>query len=256
MLQLKAITVEYDCSNRHIYELDAHLERFLISASKAKISSPFSQSALHSIIVQLTAASQCKKGTIRYWLSAGPGDFTLSPSRCPTSAFYAIVINEDFSQCREGVKAITSTVPMKSPFFATVKSVNYLPNVLSQMEAEEKGAYASIWVDDQGYIAEGPNMNVAVITHDKELILPLFDKILSGCTAKRILELAPKLVEQGCLKSVKTENLSVEEAKRAAEMMFIGSTLPVLPIIMWDDQPIGNGSNHILKIFYYNLILA
>ncbi|THF95050.1 hypothetical protein TEA_029651 [Camellia sinensis var. sinensis] len=226
---------------QHLYELDVHLDRFLRSASNAKIPSPFPRSTLRTILIQLAATSQCRKGTLRYWLTAGPGDFLLTPGGCPTPAFYAIAIKEDFLQCKEGVKVITSNIPMKQPQFATMKNVNYLPNVLSKMEAEEKGTFASIWVDDEGFIAEGPNMNVAFITHDKELILPLFDKILGGCTALRLLELATKLVEQGRLKSVKTGNLTVGEAKSAAEMMYVGSTLPILPIIMWDDNPIGDG---------------
>lgn len=82
---------------------------------------------------------------------------------------------------------------------------------------------------------------MAFITLEKELILPPFDKILSSCTAKRLLKLAPKFVEQGNLKSVKVANLTVEEAKGAAEMMFVGSALPVLPIVEWDDKLIGDG---------------
>lgn len=225
-----------------LYELDVHLARFLRSASKAKIASPFPQSTLRSILIQLTAASQCKKGHVRFWLSAGPGDFLLSPAGCPSSAFYAVVVDDPFSQCKEGVKVVTSTVPMKPPLFATMKNVNYLPNVFAKMEAEEKGASASIWVDDEGYIAEGPNMNVAFITHEKELILPLFDKILTGCTAQRLLQLAPKLVEQGQLKSIRMDNLTVDQAKGAAEMMYVGSNLPILPIIVWDEEPIGDGN--------------
>ncbi|KAJ8755081.1 hypothetical protein K2173_016725 [Erythroxylum novogranatense] len=225
----------------YLYELDVHIDRFLRSASKAKLSSPFPPSTLRSILIQMAAVSKCKKGTLRYWLSAGPGNFLLSPAGCPTSAFYAVVIDEDFSQHKEGVKVITSTVPMKSPLFATMKNVNYLPNVLAVMEAEEQGAFASIWVDDNGYIAEGPNVNVAFITHDKDLILPSFDNILSGCTALRLLQLAPRLIEQGRLRSVKTGKITVDQAKEAAEMMFVGSTLPLLPIVMWDDEPIGDG---------------
>lgn len=222
--------------------MDVHINRFLRSASKARIASPFTFSELKSILIQLSAASKCRKGTLRYWLSAGPGNFLLSPAKCPTSAFYAVVIDEDFAQCKEGVKVITSTIPMKSPLFATMKNVNYLPNVLSVMEAEDKGAFSSIWVDEKGYIAEGPNVNVAFINSDKELILPSFDKILSGCTAMRFLQLAPKLVEQGRLKCVKITDITVEEAKESAEMMYVGSTLPLLPIIMWDEKPIGNGT--------------
>uniref|UniRef100_A0A1D1XL59 aminodeoxychorismate lyase n=1 Tax=Anthurium amnicola TaxID=1678845 RepID=A0A1D1XL59_9ARAE len=225
----------------HLYELDAHLDRFQNSASKARISSPFPRPTLRSILIQLTAASNCRKGTLRYWLSSGPGDFLLSPAGCPEPAFYAVVIDYDFQQCREGVKVITSTVPMKPPLFATMKNVNYLPNVLSVMEAEEQGAFASVWVDDHGFVAEGPNVNVAFVSRSKELVLPEFDKILGGCTAKRLLRLAHRLVEKGLLKGVRTGNITVEEAKDSEEMMFVGSTLPLLPIVAWDGQPIGDG---------------
>uniref|UniRef100_A0A803LVI0 Uncharacterized protein n=2 Tax=Chenopodium quinoa TaxID=63459 RepID=A0A803LVI0_CHEQI len=223
-----------------LYGLDAHLDRFLRSASVAKISPPFPLSTLRSILIQLTAKSKCKNGTLRYWLSAGPGNFSLSSSGCPTTAFYAIVIKHDFSLWKEGVKVITSSIPMKTPLFATTKSVNYLPNVLAQLEAEEKKAFASIWVDDEGYIAEGPNMNVAFVNHERELVIPKFDKILAGCTENRLVELAPKLIDKGHLKAVRTADTSIEEAKAAAEMMFVGSSLPIAPIIMWDGKPIGN----------------
>ncbi|XP_072965436.1 D-amino-acid transaminase, chloroplastic-like isoform X1 [Typha angustifolia] len=225
----------------YLYELDTHLDRFLRSASKAKIASPFPRGTLRSILIQMTAASKCKKGSIRYWLSAGPGDFLLSPKGCPGSAFYAVVIADDYTQCKDGVKVVTSSIPMKPPLFATMKNVNYLPNVLSIMEAEEQGAFASIWVDEKGYIAEGPNVNVAFISKTRDLVLPSFDKILSGCTAKRLLAVAPKLVEKGLLSSVNTASITIDEAKESIEMMFVGSGLPILPIVEWDGHAIGDG---------------
>lgn len=236
--------------SRYLYDLDSHLDRFLDSASKAKISSPFTCETLRSILIQLAAASKCTTGSLRFWLSAGPGDFLLSPSGCRDSQFYAVVISQEFSECREGVKVITSTVPMKPPLFAAMKNVNYLPNVHSKMEAEEKGAFASIWVDDQGYIAEGPNANVAFISKREELLLPLSNKILIGCTAKRLLVLASKLVEKGLLKSVSTRDVTVAEAKNSAEMMFASSLLPILPIVEWDEQPIGDGNLITVSLYY------
>jgi 4-amino-4-deoxychorismate lyase len=124
-----------------------------------------------------------------------------------------------------------------------MKSVNYLPNVLSKMEAEEKGAFAAIWLDGDGFIAEGPNMNVAFVTKEKELLMPQFDKILSGCTAKRVLALAEGLVKEGKLRGVRVENVTVEEGKKADEMMLIGSGILVRPIVQWDEQIIGDGKN-------------
>lgn len=227
---------------RHLYELDTHLNRFLRSASKAKISSPFPKETLKSILIQMTSASKCRKGSLRFWLSAGPGDFLLSSSGCPEPVFYAVVIADNFSQRKKGVKVVTSTTPMKHPTFATMKNVNYLPNVLAILEAEEKGALTSVWVDESGHIAEGPNVNIALISKNKELLLPAFDNILTGCTAKRLLALAPKLVEKGLLKGVETRSITVKEAKNSAEMMFAGSTLPLLPIIEWDGELVGNGN--------------
>ena len=225
----------------YLYELDSHLDRLLVSASKAKIDPPFLPETLRDILLQMTAASGCKNGSIKYWLSAGPGDFLLSPKGCTGSAFYAIVTAAGSRHKDSGVKAITATVPMKHPFFAGIKSVNYLPNALAIAEAEERGAFASVWVDEDGYVPEGLTMNVAFVTTGGDLVLPAFDRILSGCTAKRILALAPELVGAGLLRSVRDARISADEARQCAEMMFLGSGLPLLPVVEWDGQPVGDG---------------
>lgn len=229
----------------YLYELDEHLDRILRSASMARITAPFSRQTLRNILVETTAASHCKDGSLRYWLSAGPGGFSLSCKQCTHASFYAIVLDYEHEPS-EAVTVVTSSIPMKSPLFATMKNVNYLPNALSLMEAEEKGAFAGIWVDDEGYVAEGPNMNVAFVNQEGELVMPAFDKVLSGCTAKRTLALAHELVDEskqqsGQLRSVKVGLISVEEGKNASEMMLIGSGLPIVPVVQWDEQQIGNG---------------
>lgn len=209
----------------------------------SKIDPPFDREIIRRILIQTVSASKCKKGSLRYWLSAGPGDFQLSPSGYHKSALYAIVI-QDLSQASlesKKVKVITSSIPIKHPQFAITKSVNYLPNVLSKMEAEEAGAFAGIWLDDEGFVAEGPNMNVAFVTKEKELLMPHFDKILSGCTARRVLTLAEFLLKEGKLQGIKVKNVAVEEGKKAEEMMLIGSGVLVCPVVQWDEQVIGDG---------------
>ncbi|CAM8978679.1 unnamed protein product [Rhodiola kirilowii] len=224
-----------------LYELEQHLDRFLGSASMAKIQPPFDRETTRDILIQTVKASKCKRGSLRYWLSAGIGDFQLSPSGCHQSTLYAVVLQDQSPFDSSGIKVVTSSIPIKPPQFATMKSVNYLPNALSKMEAEEQGAYAAIWLDEQGFIAEGPNMNVAFVTKDKKLIMPKFDKILSGCTAKRVLTLAEGLVKDGTLAGIEGRDISVQEGKRAHEMMLIGSGILVRPVIQWDEKVIGNG---------------
>jgi 4-amino-4-deoxychorismate lyase len=138
---------------------------------------------------------------------------------------------------------VTSSIPIKSPQFAVMKSVNYLPNALTKVEGEENGAFTGIWLDDEGFVAEGSNMNVGFVTVGKELLMPCFDKILSGCTAKRVLTLAEQLVADGRVSRIITRNVSVEEGKAADEMMLIGSGILVKPVVQWDDQIIGSGKD-------------
>ncbi|EFH42494.1 hypothetical protein ARALYDRAFT_332076 [Arabidopsis lyrata subsp. lyrata] len=228
--------------NGYLYELDQHLDRILRSASMAKIPLPFDRETIKRILIQTVSVSGCRDGSLRYWLSAGPGDFLLSPSQCLKPTLYAIVIKTNLAINPTGVKVVTSSIPIKPPEFATVKSVNYLPNVLSQMEAEANGAYAGIWVSEDGFIAEGPNMNVAfVVNGGKELVMPRFDNVLSGCTAKRTLTLVEQLLSKGMLKSVKVMDVTVEDGKKADEMMLIGSGVLIRPVIQWDEEFIGDG---------------
>ncbi|KAG6706068.1 hypothetical protein I3842_07G208800 [Carya illinoinensis] len=221
----------------------------------AKIELPYDRERIRRILIQTVSASKCRKGSLRYWLSAGPGDFQLSPSGCNQPALYAVVIQDQTPFDSKGIKVITSSVPIKPPQFATMKSVNYLPNVLSRMEAEENDAYAAIWLDGEGIVAEGPNMNVAFVTKDKELLMPNFDNILSGCTAKRVLTLANELVREGKLQGVKVRNVTVDEGKKSNEMMLIGSGVLVRPVIQWDEQVIGDGKEGPVALNLLSLII-
>jgi 4-amino-4-deoxychorismate lyase len=98
-----------------------------------------------------------------------------------------------------------------------------------------------VFIDQGGMIAESSNMNVAFVTKDRVLRHPSFDAILSGITIQRMLELAERLVTQGALKEIRLADVSVSEGRQAAEMMLIGSSIKVAPVVQWDGQPIGDG---------------
>jgi 4-amino-4-deoxychorismate lyase len=227
-----------------LYQLDAHLDRLLRSAELARITLPFPRDHLRQIILETAAVSGQREGSVRYWLSAGPGGFALGPAECKDSAFYVIVFKPDPYPDRyysDGMRVITSSIPIKRPFFARIKSTNYLPNVLVALEANAKGADNGIFVDQRGMVAEGSNMNAAFVTADRIFRHPPFDAILSGITIQRVLEFAERLVNQGELKEIRLADIPVTEARQAAEMMLIGSSIKIAPVVEWDGQPIGNG---------------
>lgn len=227
-----------------LYQLDAHMDRLLRSAELARIPLPFSRERLRQVILDTAAASRQRDGAVRYWLSAGPGGFGLGPAECKASTFYVIVFKPEPYPERyysEGIKVITSSIPIKPPLFARIKSTNYLPNVLVVLEADEKRADNGIFVDRRGMVAEGSNMNVAFITEDRLFRHPPFDAILPGITIQRVLQFARRLVEQAQLKDIRLADIPVSEARQAAEMMLIGSSIKIAPVVEWDGQKIGNG---------------
>ena len=227
-----------------LYQLDQHLERFLRSADMARIPLPFTPEQLRQIILDTAAASGRRDGSVRYWLSAGPGGFSLAPTECVGSSFYVMIFGGQpypDSFFTGGIKVVTSTVPIKPPFFARAKSTNYLPNVLVMLEAKDRGADNGIFIDQRGMVAESSNMNVAFVTKDRVFRHPPFDAILSGITVQRIFHLARSLVEQGDLRDIVIADVPVEEGRKAAEMLLIGSSIQVAPVVQWDGQPIGDG---------------
>ncbi|PYN39868.1 MAG: hypothetical protein DMD95_23450 [Candidatus Rokuibacteriota bacterium] len=163
-----------------IYDLEAHLDRFVRSARNSKLKLP-AREEMRDIIVRTTAASGRRDGSIRYWASAGPGSLGLTP-----------VDN-------------------------------------------------GVFIDEAGNVGESSNMNVAFVGADGMLKHPKFDHILSGCTSLRLLELAASLQTRNLITGVQVCDIPVAEARAAREMMLIGSSIKVAPVVEWDQRPIGAG---------------
>src|SRR6187401_1637650 len=211
--------------NGRIYDLDAHLDRFLKSAERSKLKLAGSRADMRDIIIRTTAASGVRDGSIRYWLSSGTGSLDLTPVAGADPGFFVmifagLVYPEKWKT--DGVRVMTTTYPIKPALYAFTKTTNYMPNVLMQMEAKEKGFDNGVFIDHDGHVGESSNMNVAFVSQDHVLVHPKFDHILSGCTSMRLIELAQKLVQQGQLKEVRVTDVSLEDALAAKEMLLIG----------------------------------
>ena len=76
---------------------------------------------------------------MRYWLGAGRGGFSISPLECLHTSFYCMVYKVPPLDPKEGWTVKTSPVPVKDPYFATLKSTNYLPNALVALDAQLEG---------------------------------------------------------------------------------------------------------------------
>ena len=227
-----------------IYDLEAHLDRFLGSAERSKLKLFGSRERMREIIIRTTAASGLRNGAIRYWLSSGPGSLELTPAAGAEPGFFVMIfggLSYPERWYTEGLRVMTTTYPIKPPLYAITKATNYLPNVLMQMEAKEAGLDNGVFIDETGFVGESSNMNVAFVMKDGVLKHPKFERVLPGCMSLRLLELARGLVGRGVLTGVEVSNIPVAEARAAREMVLLGSSVKVAPIVEWDGQPVGDG---------------
>jgi 4-amino-4-deoxychorismate lyase len=230
--------------NGKIYDLEAHLDRFVLSAERSKLRLHVSRGAMREIIIKTVAVSGRRDGSIRYWLSSGPGSLELSPAAGAEPGFFVMVfagLSYPERWLTQGATVMTTTYPIKAPIYAITKATNYLPNVLMQMEAKEAGFDNGVFVDANGHVGESSNMNVAFVTSHGALAHPKFDHVLAGCTSLRLLELATVLRDRGLLKSIEVRDIPIAEARASREMMLLGSSVKVASIVKWDDRVIGDG---------------
>ncbi|RLC31900.1 MAG: aminodeoxychorismate lyase [Deltaproteobacteria bacterium] len=232
------------CVNGKIYLREAHLNRLERSARAISLGLPPEYVRVRDLVNALVTAGGEKDCLVRIVISRGPGSFGANPFDCPSSQIYINVVRFrglDAQHYKKGITLVTSRIPIKRSFFANIKSCNYLPNVLMKMEAVQAGCQYSVGLDEDGYLAEGSIENIGVVTADGMLEFPETDRTLAGITAKRVSELAEKLVEEKRVRGVRFTRITPHQAYRAKEIFLTGTSINILPVVQYDGRPVGRG---------------
>lgn len=233
------------CVDGNIYNLEAHLDRLDRSCTRVGLTVPANRAELREIIIQTVRVSRQRNCLIRLLVSRGMGTMGVNPYECLRPEIYVMVYemnDKPAHNYEEGVSVRLSDIPVKRSFFATVKSCNYLPNVLMKKEAVDWGVDFVVSVDEKGNLAEGATENVGVVTQDNELLMPPAERVLGGTTVGRVLRLAEKILKPaGLISHVAYENIPVTQAHRVKEMLIIGTTPDVVPVVQFEGEPVADG---------------
>ena len=234
----------FKCVNGNIYNLTAHLERLERSARAVYLTLPASLEHITDLVIGTIRIAGTRDCLIRLFVSRGPGGFTTNPYECPSSQIYIVACNPSVypeEQSTEGVFIKSSSIPVKKSYFATIKSCNYLPNVLMKKEAVDAGVQYTVSIDESGFLGEGSTENIGLVTPDRTLKFPRFARILKGTTVTRVAELAESLVANGKLEQVVFEDITLNEAYSGAEILLFGTTFDILAAVIFDGHAIGSG---------------
>lgn len=226
--------------NGYLYNADAHINRVLRSAEAAKIQHNFSKEWIKSILVAVARASGDKDLSLRYWITAGPGDFGFSPVGCIGPAFYCISFKTfHMPSDPRGIKEVTipvSVVGMKPSPVGTLKSTNYLSNVLLHLAAKERGGNYGIWLGEDGFVKEGPINAVILVNKEGIVRTPPPTDILLSCTCHRALQFA-----EAHGYTVSQAPLTPQEIYDGKELFFVGGDLHFIAVTSLDGHTLGNG---------------
>jgi len=234
----------FACVGRAVYNLDAHLRRLSASAAAIGLAWPGGTDEVRALTLSTLAAADRPECSGRVMLARGPGSFGINPYDSPEPALYILVYaaSEPFMRLHpEGARVCRSTVPAKPASQATVKSCNYLPNVLMKREAVDRGVDFSVGFDSTGFLAEGATENFGIVTRGGELAFPHRGAVLAGTTMLRVAELAETLRARGLLAAVTFRDIAEDEVRRADELLVVGTTVLVASARDYEGAPVGSG---------------
>lgn len=225
----------------NIFRLEEHLERLEYSAKAIMLDLPLSRAELSAATCETCRQNGLTDAYIRLVVTRGVGDLGLAPWLCPKPSIFIIASKISLypKEHYENGLAIV-TVPTRrinpSALPPTIKSLNYLNNILGKIEARQFGALEAIMLNDQGYVAECTADNIFIV-HKREIITPAASQgALKGVTRSTIFDVARDLgipIREG--------NLTRYDVWVADECFLTGSGAEVIPTVKLDGRVIGSG---------------
>ncbi|MEJ2383661.1 MAG: aminotransferase class IV [Xanthomonadales bacterium] len=116
-----------------------------------------------------------------------------------------------------------------------IKTIALLPNTLAHQRARDAGAVEALFIRD-GELQEGTHSNVMIGANGRLRTPPLSPALLAGVTRERVLGLAAEL-------GMPCDEAPVSRADlfAADEVMLVGTTVEITPVVRIDGQTIGDG---------------
>jgi branched-chain amino acid aminotransferase len=224
-----------------VFRLKEHIERLYLSARGIRLEIPMSQGQMAEAVEMTVKANEKRDGYIRLVVTRGSGYLGLDPRKATNPQI--IVIVDDIALYppeiyEHGIEIITASTMRNHPaaLSSRIKSLNYLNNILAQIEAVQAGCFEALMLNHKGELSECTADNFFLA---KEGILrtPSIDAgILEGITRDTVIGLA-----KAAKIEVQEIALTRFDVYAADECFLTGTAAEVVPVVTCDGRQIGNG---------------
>ncbi len=234
--------------NGRIFRLDQHLDRLFNSAKAIMLAIPLGREQLIEACCETCRQNTLKDGYIRLVVTRGVGYLGLNPFRCKNPTVFIIADRIELypeEAYRKGLKLITASTQRTNPAAVSpsIKSLNYLNNILAKIEAVNAGVVEAIMLNAQGHVAECTGDNIFIVRGGKLETPPVSAGALIGITRQVVIELAAKRKI-----AVSEPNLTRYDLATADEVFLTGTAAEIVPVSSIDGRIIGSGRPGLLTL--------
>ena len=227
--------------NRCVFKLREHLDRLFESAHSIMLTIPMTKKELENAIIKTLKTNKLSDAYIRLVVTRGVGDLGLDPNKCKVATIFIIadkikLYPEEFY--RKGLTIVTATTMRNLPetLNPSIKSLNYLNNIMAKIEACNAGCVEAIMLNKDGYVLECTGDNIFIVKRGKLITPPTYLGALEGITRNTIIECAKKF-KIACDEHILTRH----DLFNADEIFLTGTAAEVAPVVEVDKRTIGSG---------------
>jgi branched-chain amino acid aminotransferase len=234
-----------------VFKLDEHLNRLWESAHTIMLEIPMSQKEMEKAVIETLKRNKILNGYIRLVVTRGVGDLGLSPWLCKRPTVFIITDNialypKELYQKGLAIITVPTVRNLPEAVNPSIKSLNYLNNIMAKIEAKNGGCMEALMLNHQGYVAECSGDNVFMIKRTgrantvKDYLLltpPAYLGALKGITRDAIIEVAQKIRLPFAERPLTRHDLF-----NADEVFLTGTAAEVIPVVKIDGRLIGEGN--------------
>lgn len=224
-------------SGGRLVDFERHLTRLQKSADSLALRAP-SPEEVRQAIAQTLASSGNAESYLRIVVTRGAGEVGLDTALAgrPTLIVIAkplVLPPQELYEGGVGVRLVNVQRTSAKAVDPSVKSGNYLNNILALAEARKAGDDEAIMCDQGGRIAEGSSSNVFWVSGGELHTPSLAVGLLAGITRGRVLELA-----RAADLPVREGSFEPDALRGASEAFITSSIRGILPISRVDGKTI------------------
>ena len=227
--------------NGTIFQCQAHVERLYASAEAIRLPIAMSEQEMTDAMYETLKANGISDGYIRLLVTRGIGDLGLNPLICDRGS--VVIIADQIAlyppeMYESGLAVVMAEHRRISPDMLppSVKSMNYLNNILANIEARDAGVGEAIMLNAEGNVAEGTGDNIFIVRDGTVTTPPVSAGILIGVTRKVTIDLCGKLGVP-----IEEKDFGVDELMSADEIFLTGTAAEIIAVTKVDRTVIAAG---------------